>query len=94
MFDVTAIIMHDPATAYRRPPTPHEVAWCSRPQPDTRRHGRPPNDVRLLTLPNGGELVGLTQKEINVALSWLRRNLMAASVKKMPDGRFRLRRVA
>ena len=94
MFDVTAIIMHDPATAYRRPPTAHEVAWCDRRPPDVRRRGKPPADVRLLILANEAEIVGLTQKEINVALSWLRRNLMAASVKKMPDGRFRLRRVA
>ena len=94
MFDLTPILMGDPGSSWRRPPTLHEVAWCERRQPDVRSKGRDPKDVRLLTLPNGGEIVGLTHKEMTVALSWLRRNLMAASVKKMPDGRYRLRRVA
>lgn len=99
LVDLTAHLMGDPSAAYRRPPTDDEANGRDayervRQKREANRAAHPPKDRRLLTLPIGGEIIGLTRAEANIRRNWLLRNEKWATVKRMPDGMYRLRRLS
>lgn len=97
--DIAWLLMGDPGSSHRRPPTAEEALRQGRllgyePKRIRRRRAgpRPPADLRLLTLAPGQELRDLTRKECEVARLWLRRNNRHCRTNKQADGRFRLLR--
>lgn len=97
MQDITSILMGDPGSTCRRPPTAAEIERMGRlfgANSERHRPRRQPYDMRLASLAVGHELVGLTKEQARKAAGWLYRNLKSASVKRMTNGQYRLRRVA
>ena len=97
MQDITWLLMGDPGSSNRRPPTPEEALRQGRligyepKRPGRPRKGpRPPSDPRLSTLEVGQELRDLTRKECETARLWLRRNNKHCMTRAQADGRLRL----